>query len=132
MPGGLRRLGWRLGPLVVYAALIFFFSSRPARQLPRLVVPHADKLVHAVEYAGLGLLLVRALRRSEEPVGVGLAALAVGLGGLYGATDEYHQSFVPGRSGNDLGDLTADLIGTALGVLLHRRCFRNPRWRSWL
>jgi VanZ family protein len=47
---------------------------------------------------------------------------------LFGVADEFHQSFVPGRQGNDLGDMTADLIGATLGAmsfLVLRRIFRR-------
>jgi VanZ family protein len=39
-------------------------------------------------------------------------------GMVIGATDEYHQSFTPGRSGNDVGDWLADLSGASAGALL--------------
>jgi len=35
-----------------------------------------------------------------------------------GGLDEYHQSFTPGRSGNDLGDWLADTLGGTAGALL--------------
>ncbi len=43
------------------------------------------------------------------------AATAVLLSVLYGAFDEVHQSFTPGRS-PDVRDLFADGLGAALGV----------------
>jgi VanZ family protein len=37
---------------------------------------------------------------------------------VVGVFDEWHQSFTPGREGNDLGDWIADLVGGVLGCLL--------------
>ena len=44
--------------------------------------------------------------------------------GLTGALDEWHQSHVPGRSGNDPADFAADLLGAVAGALLLRRASR--------
>jgi VanZ family protein len=45
----------------------------------------------------------------------GALLLALSLASLYGATDEFHQSFVPGRSA-DVLDWLADTLGAALGA----------------
>ena len=37
------------------------------------------------------------------------------MGAIIGALDEYHQTFTPGRSGNDPWDLLADTVGAAAG-----------------
>lgn len=99
-------------PVLLWAALIFAFSS----------VPHLGtglgtwdlvlrKLAHVVEFAVLGALLARAVRR--EPA-------AIALGALYALTDEIHQSFVAGRQGSLL-DWTIDSAGIVVGVLLVTR-----------
>lgn len=38
------------------------------------------------------------------------------MGGLVGIIDEYHQTFTPGRTGNDLGDWIADILGSIAGA----------------
>ncbi|HSH41142.1 MAG TPA: VanZ family protein, partial [Arenicellales bacterium] len=43
--------------------------------------------------------------------------LALGLAVLYGISDEWHQSFVPGRE-PDVLDVLADGVGAAVGILL--------------
>jgi VanZ family protein len=43
------------------------------------------------------------------------AVIAVALATGYGATDEFHQSFVPGR-GPAFSDVLIDLVGASLGV----------------
>ena len=100
-------------PPLVYMAVIFGVSSQP-NPMPALTVHVWDKLLHSLEYGGLALLFCRALRGE----GAGWAAAAVGavlLTSGYGATDEYHQLFVPTRS-SDVHDWIADTIGASAGA----------------
>ena len=103
-------------PVVVWAAVIFAFSSVPDLGTGLgtwdLVL---RKLAHACEFALLGALLLRALRDER-------AALAAGV--AYAISDEVHQIFVPGRVGSPL-DVAIDSVGVAVGVLLWRR-YRAP------
>ena len=96
-------------PVLVYAALIFHGSSQTGDDLPRWSFMAHDKILHILEYSLLGALLARAF-------GWRRWWLAIPLGLAFGVGDEFHQSFVPGRYGNDLGDLAADLVGSALGA----------------
>ena len=97
-------------PVVGYAALIVYLSSQPGSALPRWPLMAHDKLLHTAEYGGFGFLLANAF-------GVRRWWWAVVAAVLFGLTDELHQSFVPGRFGNDLGDLCADTAGATLGAL---------------
>ena len=101
-------------PVVAWAGVIFALSSIPSLSTDLgtwdLVL---RKLAHLVEYAILGLLLARALPAA--------AALAVGV--AYAATDEFHQTFVEGRSGT-IVDVGVDAVGVALGLLVYRRAAR--------
>lgn len=95
--------------------LLFYESSQPA--VPKAVEFVWDKLLHAGGYAGLALLCVRALTdRFHRSLSLGLAASAWAIATLYGATDEWHQSFVPARQ-MDPGDLVADAVGAAAVVV---------------
>ncbi len=110
----------RLGPWLAVAAcagLIFWLSSL-SNPLPFLPSGHwsIDKLGHAAEYALLAALCARALAGSVKTPGRVLLG-AWFLATLYGASDEWHQSFVPGRSA-DVLDLAADAAGAAVGALL--------------
>lgn len=112
MSAGARFVRFLLPPLL-YAGAIFFVSSLSRPPGPPLV--HGlDKGVHFAVYAGLGLLVVRAL------AGYGLRPLRAALWALlacalYGVSDELHQSFVPGRS-TDIRDWGADVLGAALAI----------------
>jgi VanZ family protein len=103
-------------PVVLWAAVIFAFSSisdlGTGLGTWDLVL---RKIAHAVEFAILGALLLRALRAE-------LPALAAGI--AYAVTDEVHQLFVPGRRGAPL-DVLIDGVGVAVGVALWRRLSRR-------
>jgi VanZ family protein len=112
-----RRLPWLL-PAVAYAALIFWLShqSSPVPWLPSAWWTW-DKLLHAVEYAGLAALLVLGLTHVGT-MGLRRAArLAILLAAAYGASDELHQAFVPGRDASWL-DWAADSAGALVGGIL--------------
>ena len=102
------------GPVVLHMALIFGMSS--VSHPPALPGRDLDKLVHAVLYAGLSALLVRALAGGwQRPVTLRIAVLAAALATMYGVSDEIHQAFVPPRE-SDPRDLVADGIGAALAA----------------
>jgi VanZ family protein len=85
-------------------------------------IPHFDKVVHFSVYGLLGVLTCRTRR------GAGWAILAVVLTSLYGASDEWHQSFVPGRAAG-VADWMADTLGAVVAV----GCYAgSPRLRRWL
>ena len=121
-PGSARRgLPWRqLAPPLILIALIFASSSRSSAGAPP--IPGIDKLVHFAVYGLLATLVCR--------IGPGwrAAAFAILVASTYGALDEWHQSFVPGRS-SEVMDWVADTSGAMLGV------FAYTRWhgyRLWL
>jgi VanZ family protein len=109
------RLGWWLPPLVWMAA-IFVVSSQP-NPAPEVTSRVWDKLLHAIEYGTLGLLCCRALTRE------GLRWETAALGGIclaaaYGASDEYHQLFVPMRDAS-IRDWFADVVGAAVAAVAY-------------
>lgn len=106
-----------------YAAAIFWASSRPN---PFPFLPRSwfdsDKLLHAGGFTVLGALLRLALAAVRPPRRA--LALAVLLGAAYGATDEVHQAFVPGRS-PDVRDWVADVAGVLAGAALASALLRR-------
>lgn len=89
-------------------AAIFIVSSMPDPPAPGGV---PDVSLHEAAYFGLTLLLIRALAGGRWD-GVTLASLAAAwtIAVAYGASDEWHQAFVPMRHA-ELRDLAADAIG---------------------
>jgi VanZ family protein len=78
------------------------------------------KCAHLTEYAILSALLLRALRQHL------LAAHSVAfvLAALYAVLDEFHQSFVPSRTGSPW-DVVTDSIGAILGLVIYVRMTRR-------
>jgi VanZ family protein len=102
-------------PVVLWAAVIFTISSVPSLDSGLGVWDTMlRKTAHVAEYAILGALLYRAVRR--EPA-------AIALGSLYAVTDEVHQSFVSGRHGSPL-DWLIDTAGVIVGAALMSRLSR--------
>lgn len=100
--------------VITYAGGIFCLSHQPELPGP----PGGDKMAHIVVYGGLGFLLAWACLGSGPAAARTRAmrlAVAVGLGIGYGISDEFHQSFVPGRDPS-FGDIIADAIGVILGA----------------
>lgn len=102
-------------PAVAWMALLFVLSGRP---VPRAVSAVPDWVGHALLYAVLGALVCRALAGGRAPT-ARQAAFSVAVATLYGITDEWHQSFVPGRTA-EAADVAKDLAGAALGALVFK------------
>ena len=99
-------------PVVLWAAVIFALSSIPSLGTGLGTWDTIlRKLAHTAEYALLGALLLRAVRRWD-------AAFALGV--LYAASDELHQTFVRGRHGSPV-DVAIDAAGIAIGIVVWQR-----------
>ncbi|MFZ9919942.1 MAG: VanZ family protein [Terrimicrobiaceae bacterium] len=113
----------RCGPLlwtlfVIWLGILFFFSSSESPKDMPTLLPHQDKVIHFVFYAGGASALAGALTRSFGLRGAWLLVLTVLVLALAGALDEYNQQFVPGRMGMDPYDWAADISGAACGVVV--------------
>lgn len=76
---------------------------------------YARKCVHAIEYFILSILLIIALNTSKVQ-GIKKYFIAILICFLYACTDEYHQTFIPGRNGN-IVDVIIDTLGATLGAI---------------
>ncbi|MGQ9818555.1 MAG: VanZ family protein [Candidatus Kapaibacteriales bacterium] len=101
------------------AILIFVLSSlhKPFVEINQFV--WEDKLIHFLVFFAFGISLLlplssRILKSEKEKKAI-LLVVIIGL--LYGAIDEIHQSYVPGRV-CDLTDWIADAVGVILAILL--------------
>ena len=103
-------------PVFLYCGLIIYISSLsyPTRHFPSFFPEISDKLVHAVEYGILGILLFRALNQTIGTVGSMAWAFICTV--AFGISDEMHQWFVPERHA-DPWDLLADAVGGTLFIL---------------
>jgi VanZ family protein len=96
-------------------AVIFALSAQPSLDSGLgLADEIGRKLVHFSQYALLTYLWWRALRTRMDSRRAAFAALVVS--SLYAVTDEYHQTFVTGRSGSP-ADWAIDTAGAAVMAL---------------
>jgi VanZ family protein len=113
----LRRI-FRWPAVLFWMLVIFGLSSIPNYEPNPTPSPiPADKVAHACIYAVLAFLLAGVLRRYARPrrIALWIVAVCVVSGALYGASDEYHQRYTPGRD-PDVYDWVADVAGSVAGT----------------
>ena len=103
---------------IAWMVLIFIMSSQSS--VPVSGGWGQDKLMHFICYGILGFMLARSFKNAQEGLSWKQIALVSLIAFAYGASDEFHQSFVPGREAS-LGDLLADTLGGIAGAMLLRR-----------
>ena len=138
---------WML--VILWAAMIFFFSAQPAAQSNKSstgftkkvvrILDVADRLsekeietiadnlnhfvrkgAHFCAYALLSILIYLLLREYGFR-NIHAMIFAVTLSGLYACSDEFHQTFVAGRAG-EMRDVGIDTLGAAFGVSVFNIC----------
>ena len=103
--------------LLCWAAGVLWLSSLTPQQMPEAAFLFMDKINHFVAYAVGGWLAASALQVSRPLSGIGGSiALAVVTVAGFGVADEAVQAFTPGRTGGDVYDWIADLLGAAVGA----------------
>jgi VanZ family protein len=128
----------RWWPALVWGALISSFSTGAftPEHTSRIVVPvlhwlfphmpmetlelihHAiRKCAHFAEYFILSLLILRGIRAGRKETRLAWALLAILVVAAYASLDEFHQSFVPGRT-PAVGDVLIDTSGGVAAQLL--------------
>jgi VanZ family protein len=112
---------------LIYSALIFAASATPghptldtqhdkALSILDYISNHFDKPIHGIIFAGLAGLMMRAwVAQGIKLSTAGL--LTIFFCFLFGASDEWHQSFVPFREVS-FGDWLADASGSLFMVIL--------------
>ena len=111
-------------PAFLMMTVIFWFSSRPADELP--VFSWADTLVkksgHMIGYGLLAFCYWYALGMDKNQ-----RWLAWLLVILFALTDEYHQSFVSGRHPSIWDVLIFDNLGALVSLLLANKYIKQKR-----
>jgi VanZ family protein len=145
----LRQRLWRYLPLILWMGFIFYAStnefsasntSRIIRPLllwlfpniseERIALAHflTRKAAHFTEYAILGLLAARAFSSSSHRLlGRYWFQLGTMLIVVYALTDEYHQTFVPSRTGS-IYDSAVDTAGGLCALLAF--LYLRRRWNN--
>jgi VanZ family protein len=104
------------GPPVAWALLIFLVSSYPTVKTSEIHWRDfiVKKSAHVIEYGIFAALIYRALRSSgAKKANAGIYAIFIAL--LYGMTDEFHQSYTPGREPR-VRDVVFDTIGAIASI----------------
>jgi VanZ family protein len=102
-------------PALAYMAFIFYMSSGPINS--PMLVQFPDYFLHSAGYSLLSVLLFWALNEGFCPKKIpGSHFFPILITVLYGISDEFHQSFVPGRD-PAINDVLSDAVGGILGVL---------------
>lgn len=123
LPALTRRSPFWFGAFVVWFAVLWLLSSGPLPGPRSQSLPFLDKLMHfGYFFGGAGLLSAALYLRARAAVRWDVLHLVVIVVlTAVGALDEWHQSWSPFRSGNDAGDLAADVFGAVAGTLVFRR-----------
>lgn len=112
--------------LILYCTFIYWLSDQPSLPTPMLF-SHQDKLFHAGAYFVMAGFALRAFRHHTMSLPK-LVIYSLIFSSLYGMSDEWHQSFVPGRM-SDVADWAADTVGAMLFLglyyLYRLRCFKR-------
>ena len=114
-------------PVVVWMGVIFIGSS--IGKVPQVGGETLDGLMHraahVLEFAVLGALLLRATSKDRPASKREIISTLIVIG-LYGASDEFHQRFTPGRSSEGSAVLF-DVAGGAVGVWAWQRWARRAQ-----
>jgi len=108
----------RFTPVIIIMGGIFFLSHQPGDVFGPYAFDWADKIAHLLVYSLLCVSLIYSFSpqvRSRKRKTVIIVSLLVCL--FYGISDEFHQSFIPGRFPS-MSDIAADVAGGVLVSLL--------------
>jgi VanZ family protein len=94
---------------IIVPILKWFF---PHASLETLFLVHhfIRKMGHLTEYFILSVLILRGIRAGKPGTHLGWALAAIAMVGCYASLDEFHQSFVPGRTAA-VSDVLIDAAG---------------------
>ena len=114
----------RVALTIAWMGVIFALSHQPTLPYP----PDLDAMIvstlgHVTVYTVLASLVWWALG-GRGMSGGWRAVVAVTVAVLYGVTDEWHQSFVPGRT-PDARDIVADTFGALMAMVVVRWLVRR-------
>jgi VanZ family protein len=112
--------GWKWFFVVVWMLVIYLFSAQPYSGavtgaylgIFNILV---RKIAHVLEYLILFLLCQSAFNASGPVASRHRTVFAVLLCVFYALTDEWHQSFIPGRSAS-INDVLVDTAGPLLAI----------------
>jgi len=138
-------------PAIVWAAVISMFSTRyftsentatifvpivhwlfPSLSLQTIYTLHhiVRKSAHVAEYFIFSLLVLRGIRSDRRGLRLAWALATIAIVFAYASLDEFHQSFVPGRTAafsDVLIDTSGGALAQAVAALIALRASRRKR-----
>jgi VanZ family protein len=116
-------------PFILWLIIIFAESSFPSEAYPKIDIISADKIVHMGVFGLLAALSYISFIHQEKYTTLSKYALvyALVITAIYGASDEFHQYFVPNRD-CEFWDWAADLAG-ALVMILLIKFYLSRKWK---
>jgi VanZ family protein len=116
-------------PFILWIVIIFTESSFPSTVYPEVPIVNIDKLVHIGIYGLLAALCYISLTHQEKYPFLLRNALIITIifTALYGASDEFHQYFVPNRD-CDFFDWLSDAAGAVIMALIIKY-YLSKKWR---
>lgn len=115
---------------ILWLSIILVLSLIPGNKLPGIpLFPHIDKVVHALMYFGLAVLLVRPLKRlpGSRPY---LWSVMICL--VIGTAVEYSQAYLTVNRSGSFYDELANVLGAIMGVVFYHLLIRNFPWEKWV
>ena len=100
-------------------------SDQEKEKVLKYLVFPVRKCAHLSLYLILGILVI-SLLREYMVINTKLVLLSLLICFLYACSDEIHQLFVPGRSG-EARDVLIDTLGACLGVSFYYLVFRKKK-----
>jgi VanZ family protein len=105
-------------PVIGISIAIVLLSNQATFELPVWKIIGFDKLAHLGAFFAYGLCVQFAYSGlSNTPLKKNIILYTILISALFGASDEIHQYFVPGRTA-DIIDFIADVTGASLSLLL--------------
>ncbi len=127
----LKKIFWFLYawvPVLVCMLIIFYLSSLPGEKVliskTDWIERNLKNVLHAIQYAILWLLQLRALKLSGVKNKTAFLLTWI-ITILFALSDEYHQKFTPRRE-SSLGDIVFDITGMCLAYI-NVSLFRNKK-----
>ncbi len=123
MLGIIRQPKLWLSCFIVWIVSLWILSSTPGTALGLPPIVGIDKVAHfGYFFGGSGLLSAYLFRRSPDQVNWWRNfKIIVVVFLIIAVLDEFHQTFTPGRSGNDPFDGLADILGAMAGAYVFKK-----------
>lgn len=105
---------YKMVPMIIIMGTIFFLSHQRGDEISLPDFAYSDLVAHAIAYGALAWTVLFAWgERQKKASSLAVVLATILFCFLYGVSDEFHQSFIPGRCVSGL-DVMADTVGAAI------------------